>query len=723
MHKKVLLMWAAAVLALTACSPPSLIDISKEWKFRLSDLSGIDFRVSGAETHPDDALFIDPSFDVSDWSVLPSLPAAVTMEKKQQLCWLRREVVIPSSFRDKNLALYLGKLWDVESTYLNGVLIGTAGRHYPEFHSDWNVAIYHALPNQIIQYDKPNVLLIRQFTDQQLNFNGAPFIGFEFEIRSHVFWKRFIAEYLVMALGLMTFLAGIAMVSMYFFGKGRMKMMLHFGGISMLWFILTAHFWLPDYGFISWRVQDNLFYVLTTILVVWIYFGLENMLELTLRWARYIVCAAALATILIAMTATNESPMTGWRFDVIGPMGVMSQIMWGVVLFSGVYRNNPDAKIMLIGYFVFLASLVHDALMMNRIIMSYAFLSNIAYPGFILSFVIIIFKRIQQLYGDLQVTSGQIEEKNTRLENLLMNVVESTDELIEISITSKESSSALNGEMQNQASRLEETAAIIEEVSGSIQLIADSASRQDSIVRSSHDIVSEYINGIRHITEAAGYASTLGSRSRDESGAITSLLDSIRDGMIGVRESSSSIKEIADIINDIAERTNLLSLNAAIEAARAGDYGRGFAVVADEIGKLADNAVSQAKSIQNIVDGVVNDIDRETDLIIKSSDSVKAVKSSADNVNESVGIILKLCTSQEALTMKIEKQMELISRGSSEISSATSEQKHAMSEVLGGIEALNEVVEKVNFSSLQMVNISEKLSHRIALLNKIVVDN
>jgi len=193
--------------------------------------------------------------------------------------------------------------------------------------------------------------------------------------------------------------------------------------------------------------------------------------------------------------------------------------------------------------------------------------------------------------------------------------------------------------------------------------------------------------------------------------------------MIHVRESSAAVKEIANIINDIAERTNLLSLNAAIEAARAGDFGRGFAVVADEIGKLADNSVAQAKSIQDIVDGVVRDIDRETDLIIRSSDSVKNVKASADNVNESVSAILELCRAQEHLTRKIEEQMSLISRGSGEISTATSEQKTAMSEVMKAIEDLNEVVEKVNFSSQQVVDMSEKLSHRIALLNKIVVDN
>jgi methyl-accepting chemotaxis protein len=723
MNQKLFLMCLVLLSALSACSRPSLIDLSTDWNFNLSDVSSIDYHAAGAASHPDDERFIDPGFDASAWSILPSLPAAITMKREKQLCWLRKEVVIPSSLRNENLAVYLGKLWDVESTYLNGVLIGTSGHHYPDFHSDWNVAVYHALPRQLIRYDRPNIILVRQFTDQQLNFNGQPFIGPEHDIRAHVFRMRFIAEYLVMALGIMTLLVGLAMISIYLFSERKIRIMLDFGGISILWFVVTTHFWLPDFGFLSWRAQDNLFYVLTSLLVIWIYFGLENMLEMKIRWTRILVVIAGAVAMLIGATATVNDPMTGWRFDVIGPMGVMSQVVWGILLVRGVIKKNPDARIMLIGYLIFFASLVHDALMMNRVIMSYAFLSNIAYPGFILSFAIIIFMRIQQLYRSLQSSTAEIGEKNARLGTVLSNVIESTDELIGISITAKESAASLSSEMQGQASSLEQTAAIIEEVSSSIQLVADNAARQDETVKSNHDIITEYISGIQHITEAAQYAVSLGGKSREESGAITGLLDMIRDGMIHVRESSAAVKDIANIINDIAERTNLLSLNAAIEAARAGDYGRGFAVVADEIGKLADSSVSQAKSIQTIVDGVVQDIDRETELIIRSSESVKTVKESADNVNESVTVILKLCRAQENLTMKIEEKMSLISRGSSEISVATNEEKTAMAEVMKAIESLNEVVERVNFSSMQVVQVAEKLSHRIALLNKIVVDN
>ncbi len=708
---------------MAGCARPSDIDFSRDWKFHLSDISSVDFSVSGVATHPDDALFLDPEYDASGWETLPSLPATISPVHRKALCWVRKDVVIPSSMKGRNLALYLGKIWDVEDTFLNGVRIGGTGLHYPDLNSEWNTTVYHELPGGLIRYDQPNVIVVRQFSDQRLIFNGMPFIGKEFKVRAYVFWIRFISEYIVMALGIMTLIVGMGMLIAYFFSRGKMAIMLHFGGISLLWFILTMHFWWPDFSFMTWHLQDNLFYVLISVLIVWIYFGLENMLEICIRWARIVMVTVGIFTAGLAASATIKDPMTGWRFDLIGPIGVLGQILWGFVIFRGILRRNKDAAVMLFGYILFLLSLVHDTLMMNGIIMSYAFLSNIAYPGFILSFAIIVFMRIQKLYDDLRVNSAEIEEKNARLKSVFMSVIESTDELIGISVAAKDNAENLSGQMQTQAAYLEETGSVVEEVSSSIQLIAENASGQDAVVRTSRNIILEYANALQTITESAQYAESLGSRSTEESSSVTGVLDSIREGMIKIKESSASIKDIANIINDIAERTNLLSLNAAIEAARAGEYGRGFAVVADEIGKLADSSVSQARSIQSIVDGVVRDIDIETDLIIRSSGSVSRVKDSADNVNDAVRVILSLCRSQVGLTESIEEQMEAMSRGSSETSIATNEQKLAMEEVMKAVSLLGEVAEKVNLSALELVNISERLSHRIALLNKIVIES
>ncbi|HNR89986.1 MAG TPA: methyl-accepting chemotaxis protein [Spirochaetota bacterium] len=717
-----LLLLAIAILPLASCAKPVSIDLSKDWQAHHIDITKADLYGAGLPWSATDERCRTDALEASAWSPVPSLPAALTLERKKQLCWLRKEVVVPESFRGKNLSLYLGKIWDAQTTYLNGVRIGVSGSEYPNFHSDWNVAVSHFLPPELIRYGEKNVIAVRQFSDQQLNFNGEPFIGDDHRVRVYAFWMRFMAEYLVMGLGVMTMLVGAGML-MYFFLSGRRdRVSLHFGSISVLWFVLTAHFWAPGFGALSWRLHDNLFYVLVGALVVWIYVSLETILKYRFRWARIVVGVIFAAQTVMALTSTVEDPVTGWRFNLMAPMGLAVQLLWGFVLVRGIIDKKPEAKILAIGYFIFFATLVHDGLMMNRVIMSYAFMSNIAYPGFILSFAIIIFRRIALMNEELRRSTMEIGEKNERLEQLMKSVIESTDELIGIAVTVKESSATLSEQMESQTASLEETSASIEEVSGSIASIADHAALQDELVKRSEGTLAGHIRSLGEITEAATYAVSLGTRSREQTGSITERLGRVTKGMMKIKESSASIEVIADMINEIAEKTNLLSLNAAIEAARAGEYGRGFAVVADEIGKLADSSVEQAKTIQNIIHGVVGNIDEETRIIMESSQAVTALNAAAEDVNGAVSGIMRLCEAQNAQTASIRDNMQSISMGSTEISTATKQEQIAMHEVLTTILSLNEVVDRVNDSTARMVEISEKLAHRIALLNRIVVE-
>jgi len=114
-----------------------------------------------------------------------------------------------------------------------------------------------------------------------------------------------------------------------------------------------------------------------------------------------------------------------------------------------------------------------------------------------------------------------------------------------------------------------------------------------------------------------------GNTARENAALISELagkcrarLDSAGETIGELKNASSRIAEISDTINDIADKTALLSLNAAIESARAGDHGRGFGVVADEISKLADSSISSAREIGDIIKTSVS-------RIIETSDSIK----------------------------------------------------------------------------------------------------
>ncbi len=235
---------------------------------------------------------------------------------------------------------------------------------------------------------------------------------------------------------------------------------------------------------------------------------------------------------------------------------------------------------------------------------------------------------------------------------------------------------------KEQAEQTTEVAAAIEEMSRTILESSQNAAEAVEIARGASDLANkgekvfeETLEGMKKIAEIV----TQAAKTVDALG-----------------KSSIQIGEIIQVIDDIADQTNLLALNAAIEAARAGEHGRGFAVVADEVRKLAERTTAATKEIGEMI----TRIQQETDLVVQSmtrgTSEVKKGMTLADKAGESLKEII---SSVNDIVNRI-----------NQIAAATHEQSSASEEISRNVERISSVADQISQATQNLAFTSENLN-------------
>lgn len=248
-------------------------------------------------------------------------------------------------------------------------------------------------------------------------------------------------------------------------------------------------------------------------------------------------------------------------------------------------------------------------------------------------------------------------------------------------------------QMMTQAASVTETAATVDEIIKNIKKLNSSIESQSACVTESSASIEQMVANINSITDnlKTGDAAINELSSATNSGKQTvSQATSVTED---ITKASGSLLEASNIIQHIASQTNLLAMNAAIEAAHAGEEGKGFAVVADEIRKLAEESSIQGKSITSTLKGLSGEIST-------LNDSIRTVSNSFDS-------IYSLANQVQNISNKLTEAMLAQSEGSSEI--------------LAAIKEINTVTLTVRDGSIEMLNEGETISQEMAHLNDLTV--
>ena len=182
----------------------------------------------------------------------------------------------------------------------------------------------------------------------------------------------------------------------------------------------------------------------------------------------------------------------------------------------------------------------------------------------------------------------------------------------------------------------------------------------------------------------------------------------------------SGIEDIVSLIDDISDKINLLSLNAAIEAARAGDAGRGFAVVADEISRLADQTASNVKAINVSIQKNMTGLARSHEGLVSFGKVMDNMINFIVQLGNSIDRINALSRKDMNLNSEIRDSTREVMEISNTIKKAMEEQKEAISEILASITDVNKSTQEFASGSLRLAESSKEVDENTVELKTIL---
>jgi methyl-accepting chemotaxis protein len=537
------------------------------------------------------------------------------------------------------------------------------------------------------------------------------------------------------SLGLLTGLMLIILLynfSIYFITRDKNYLYLSFFTFSLLLYLTIAnglgneYLWSP----FPW-LAVNLIPIGVCLVIISSSLFVQNFLE-TAKYTPRIDRSLSIARIIGAISLLSILIFTHFmdsffHYIVIFIMGIT--FVYAIILICvgiiGWRQNNRSARFYLIAWMALIIGAMLYILKSFRFIPQNFLTQNGVQIGGALQMLMLslgLADKIRIMTKEVILLKDNLEDRTRHLEEVIGKAQNSSYDLSDISKEQDNLGQEFSRLSIEQTGLTEQMSASYEELTSAIESIIDSITKQEHERKKVDSMVLDLVKtqeSIRTMSEKVYSSISDIEKSADVTGDNYSRM---MEMMHIINDGGKTISTFISLIDDISDKINLLSLNAAIEAARAGDHGRGFAVVADEIGKLANQTSDNSKVISNQIVKITQDIEKGIQIVNdtqKSTDSiiqlVRTISSKVDVVAESMGNLGRIIENVASQSRILQDVCEIVQV-------STDEQKKSMEENVRMVFRLTEMAQLVSQSAQKMYDFTRILSDKAFELKNIVMD-
>lgn len=640
----------------------------------------------------------ETDIQVTGWKTLTA-PGSYSTESK--LSALRTQALIPSDFRGEKAVFELSRFNEGWMLYLNGVLIEQEGLLYDSNSPSLNTLKFALLPEELIRFDELNEILLVLYNDggsfslKETRLNTYeelyPLAQLSDFLNIHIYISFFLISAFIFLYYLMRFLMNRDDRSSLYFALANLALSIYFLEMGatfptighQLFYKISKAFLPLFFTFLTlfflnyFKVFNNRLFKIILSLV-----GILGALSI-LIFGTTSAAAASLFNLTLLPGALQlflmfwisiRSVIKGNRLVIPILMGVIVGISTAVIDISYVVRGiYPLFYIQGFGILAFdiamFMSLAYESLQISRNL-DRTYRDNLAKS-----------EMLQNFLSEMGNVSKVLAGMNTDLSSHVRDASGRTD------ILEKENAS-ISTAVEEQFKKIQENSSSIKEVLEDFTEVQRKLETQDSNIRETSTITVEMLKTFDSTVEDIKTTTQFTEHLRDETASAEQRLVESTQLIESIQKKSKDITSIIDAMEDIAARTNLLAINASIEAAHAGIAGKGFAVVAQEIKKLANNSASRASDVITTIDEISELIQSGVQSNAAVKEALTSITADTESALQQISGIYEATQSEKAAGVQIINAMQSLTDFSEEIAILTTQQEESGLTVKKGLESL-----------------------------------